>query len=54
LAPIRHRHFWRNPGSVVAEVDNQGWLQREYRTEVRSRWSKNNIYFLFICPYKHL
>jgi DUF1365 family protein len=35
-------------------VDSQGGLEREYRTEVRSRWTKDNIYFLFICPYKHL
>jgi hypothetical protein len=46
--------FWRNTHPVFAEVDNQGWLEREYRTEVRSRWTKDNIYFLFICPYQHL
>jgi len=46
--------FWRKARPVVAEVDRQGWLEREYRTEVRSRWTKDNIYFLFICPYKHL
>ena len=46
--------FWRNAHSVFAEVDNQGWLERAYRTEVRFRWTRENIYFLFICPYKHL
>ncbi|PYX81023.1 MAG: hypothetical protein DMG70_21120 [Acidobacteria bacterium] len=46
--------LWRNAHPVFAEVDNQGRLEPEYRTEVRSRWTKNNIYFLFICPYKHL
>lgn len=46
--------FWRKAHSEFAEVDNQGWREREYRTEVRSRWTKSNIYFLFICPYKHL
>jgi hypothetical protein len=25
-----------------------------HRTEVRSRWTKNNVYFLFICPYQEL
>jgi hypothetical protein len=25
-----------------------------YRTEVRTRWTKNNIYFLFVCPYQQL
>ena len=46
--------FWRNSPLVFAEVDTQGWLEREYRTEVRSRWTKDNVYFLFVCPYKHL
>jgi len=46
--------FWSNPHAVFAEVDSQGRLEPEYRTEVRSRWTKNSIYFLFICPYKHL
>jgi hypothetical protein len=46
--------FWRNAPSISAQVDNQGWLEREYWTEVRSRWTRNNIYFLFSCPYKHL
>jgi Carbohydrate family 9 binding domain-like len=46
--------FWRAARPVSAEVDNQGWLEREYRTEIRSRWTRNNIYFLFRCPYKHL
>lgn len=46
--------FWRNTHPVFAEVDKQGHPEAEYRTEVRSRWTKNNIYFLFICPYKHL
>lgn len=46
--------FWRNTHPVYAEVDSQGQLEPEYRTEVRSRWTKKSIYFLFICPYKHL
>ena len=25
-----------------------------YRTEVRTRWTKNNLYFLFVCPYEEL
>jgi hypothetical protein len=46
--------FWRQSCSVIAEVDNQGSRQPDYRTEVRSRWTQNNLYFLFICPYKQL
>ncbi len=25
-----------------------------HRTEIRSRWTSDNIYFLFICPYQEL
>ena len=25
-----------------------------YRTEIRSRWTAKNLYFLFICPYEEL
>ena len=25
-----------------------------HRTEIRSRWTKDNLYFLFICPYEAL
>ena len=46
--------FWRKAHSLFAEVDSQGRLERDYRTEVRSRWTADYIYFLFICPYKHL
>lgn len=46
--------FWRNIHPVFAEVDSQGQPEPEYRTEVRSRWTKNSVYFLFICPYQHL
>jgi hypothetical protein len=46
--------FWRDTDSVFADVDRQGRLEPEYRTEVRSRWTGNSTYFLFICPYKHL
>src|SRR5947209_16719483 len=46
--------FWSGGHPVFAEVDFQGGLEPEYRTEVRSRWTKDSVYFLFICPYKHL
>lgn len=25
-----------------------------HRTEIRSRWTRDNLYFLFICPYQEL
>src|SRR5581483_5018253 len=43
--------FWREAHFVFAEVDKRGETERDYRTEVRSRWTKDNLYFLFISPY---
>lgn len=46
--------FWQGSRPVYAEVDRQGKLLPPYRTEVRSRWTKKNLYLLFVCPYKKL
>jgi len=46
--------FWRAAKPVYAESDKSGHPLPEYRTEIRSRWTKTDIYFLFICPYKNL
>jgi hypothetical protein len=46
--------FWRDVRPVYAEKDPHGEPVSGHRTEVRSRWTKNNIYFLFICPYEEL
>lgn len=46
--------FWRGAPSVYAEVDRWGQVIPAYRTEVRSRWTKNNLYLLFACPYEEL
>jgi Carbohydrate family 9 binding domain-like len=46
--------FWRDARQIYAEVDTGGHILPEYRTEIRTRWTTNNIYFLFICPYKSL
>ena len=46
--------FWRAAQPIYAEVDQRGQVLSEYRTEIRSRWTEENIYFLFICPYKNL
>jgi len=46
--------FWR-PGQVVYMGTNpHGTPVPEYRTEVRTRWTQQNLYFLFICPYEQL
>jgi hypothetical protein len=46
--------FWRASHPVYMENDIFGKPVPRYRTEVRTRWTKNNIYFLFICPYEQL
>lgn len=46
--------FWRGARPVYMQVGIRGQPQTEYRTEVRSRWTKNAIYFLLVCPYKRM
>ena len=31
-----------------------GQSQPRYRTEILSRWTEKNLYFLFVCPYEVL
>ena len=46
--------FWRGSSPVYIENDPLGKVVPRYRTEVRTRWTRNNIYFLFVCPYQQL
>jgi hypothetical protein len=46
--------FWQVSSPVYVEKDTLGKVAPRYRTEVRTRWTKNNIYFLFVCPYQQL
>jgi hypothetical protein len=46
--------FWRAARPVYADKGNFGNAQDRYRTEIRSRWTETNLYFLFICPYEEL
>jgi hypothetical protein len=46
--------FWKNAPHVFAEHDSFGKPVPAYRTEIRSRWTKDNLYLLFICPYEQL
>jgi hypothetical protein len=46
--------FWRGAGFVYIESDTHGEQVPKYRTEVRMRWTKQNLYFLFVCPYEQL
>jgi hypothetical protein len=46
--------FWRAGGVAHLEKDTQGKDVPNFHTEVRMRWTKDNLYFLFICPYDEL
>jgi len=46
--------FWRGARPVYLTVDIHGKPVPKYRTEVRTRWTDKNLYFLFICPYEKL
>jgi hypothetical protein len=46
--------FWRASRPVYMEKDSLGKIVPRYRTEVRTRWTKSNLYFLFVCPYQEL
>ena len=46
--------FWRGAQPVYMDLGPHGKPQSDYRTEVRTRWTQKNLYFLFICPYEQL
>jgi hypothetical protein len=46
--------FWRAARPVYADKGPYGQTVAPYRTEIRSRWTKENLYFLFSCPYEQL
>jgi Carbohydrate family 9 binding domain-like len=46
--------FWRQTVPIYADRDKNDQLLPGYRTEIRSRWTAKNLYFLFSCPYEQL
>ena len=46
--------FWSGAQSVYMEKDVRGKPVPGYRSEVRVRWTRNNLYLLFACPYEGL
>src|SRR6266705_1741874 len=46
--------FWRGARPVYMEKDSHDKRVPRYRTEVRTRWTDKNLYFLFVCPYEQL
>jgi len=45
---------WKNVKGVIAERGPLGDVTPGHRTEIRSRWTGQNLYFLFICSYEQL
>ena len=46
--------FWSGSDPVYMEGDAHGKPEPKYRTEIRTRWTKQNLYILFVCPYEEL
>lgn len=46
--------FWRGSVPVYMDSDPHGKADPKYRTEIRTRWTSQNLYLLFICPYEQL
>jgi hypothetical protein len=46
--------FWHAARPVYMNKDTHGNVVPGYRTEVRRRWTRNNLYVLFVCPYEEL
>ena len=46
--------FWRGAPAIFLENDGHGNPVPGHKSEVRSRWTGRNLYFLFVCPYEEL
>lgn len=46
--------FWQHSPAIYMDGDTRGKSDPKYRTEIRTRWTQDNLYFLFICPYEEL
>jgi hypothetical protein len=46
--------FWSQTAPIYAERDKNDQPLYGYRTEIRSRWTAKNLYFMFSCPYEEL
>lgn len=49
-----HSDFWHDAQPIYIEADNYARPMPHLRTEVRSRWTRLNLYFLFRCQYQML
>jgi hypothetical protein len=46
--------FWEGSEPIYIVNDNWGKPVPGYKTEVFSRWTKDNLYLLYVCPYEKL
>ncbi len=46
--------FWQGSPPVYMDKDTHGRPDPKYRTEIRTRWTRQNLYLLFVCPYEQL
>jgi hypothetical protein len=46
--------FWQRSDPIYIVNNNWGKPVPGYRTEVFSRWTKDNLYLLYVCPYEKL
>lgn len=46
--------FWKQTKPVFITGDTLGNPVPSHRTEIRARWTKNNLYLLYISPYEEL
>jgi hypothetical protein len=46
--------FWQGAPAVALLNDTYGKPAHSYESEVRAQWTRDNLYFLFICPYEQL
>ena len=54
LEPDPASDFWQLAPPIYIVNDNFGKAVLNHSTEVRSRWTKESLYILFICPYQKL
>ena len=54
LDPDPTREEWADAPRVVARVDRAGQPIPGPPTEIRSRWTREHLYLLYICPYTEL
>jgi len=45
---------WKGTTGIFMDHGPKGDPVSGHRTEVRSRWTKENVYLLYICPYQEL